>query len=256
MQSIELTSADGLRLEAVVHSGRAQADLGTVIYAHGITADMNEFGPAVRLADRLAQAGFTALRFSFRGHGGSAGTQRGTTVAGEMLDLRAAVDHAGARLPSPISIVASSFGAVATLLSLPSLNGRLHRLVLWRPVLDLHRTFIEPETPWGRENFSGKQQELLSAQGFIVVNGTFEFGSVLFEELRHYDPRRHFLNSAVPALVVHGDQDSVISYEIAREAARSRPSCAFHTVAGADHGFDSAEHEEDAITATVAWLSR
>ncbi|WP_336205249.1 alpha/beta hydrolase [Nonomuraea sp. LPB2021202275-12-8] len=246
---------DGLPLEAAIHPSATQSDQGTVVYAHGITADLTEFGPAVRLADRLADAGFTVVRFSFRGHGRSGGTQRGMTVAGEMLDLRAVVEYAQIELPAPLTIAASSFGAVSTLLSLPWLGDRLHRLVLWRPVLDLHRTFIEPETPWGKENFSDEQVERLSTDGFFVLNGTFEVGSVLFEELRHYDPRSQFLKSSVPALVVHGDQDSLISYEIARETAESRESCTFHTVKGADHGFDSAEHEEDAIAATVAWLT-
>ena len=36
----------------------------------------------------LAEAGLEVLRFSFRGHGSSAGTSRGATIAGEMLDLQ------------------------------------------------------------------------------------------------------------------------------------------------------------------------
>uniref|UniRef100_UPI003F498EA1 alpha/beta hydrolase n=1 Tax=Nonomuraea bangladeshensis TaxID=404385 RepID=UPI003F498EA1 len=251
-----MTSIDGLPLEAAIHPGAARGNRGTLVYAHGITADLDEFGPAVRLADRLAGAGFTVVRFSFRGHGRSGGTQRGMTIAGEMLDLRAVVEYALKELPAPLTIAASSFGAVSALLSLPWLGDRLHRLVLWRPVLDLRRTFVEPETPWGRENFSHQQVRRLSTDGFFVLNGVFEVGSVLYEELWRYDPRRQFLQSTIPALVVHGDQDSFISYDIARECAESRTSCTFHTVQGADHGFDLAEQEEDAIAATVAWLTR
>jgi hypothetical protein len=56
-------------------------------------------------------------------------------------------------------------------------------------------------------------------------------------------------------LVVHGDRDTYVSYDIARAAA-DRPSSAFHTVAGSDHGFDSREREDEAIEATVGWLVR
>ena len=47
---------------------------------------MDEGGMFVRLADRLAAEGFTVLRFSFRGRGKSAGSPRGVTIAGELLD--------------------------------------------------------------------------------------------------------------------------------------------------------------------------
>ncbi|MCK2237411.1 alpha/beta fold hydrolase [Crossiella sp. S99.2] len=222
---------------------------------HGITVDMDEGGMFVRLADRLAAAGWTVLRVSFRGHGRSGGTPRGVTIAGEMLDLQTAVDYATVQLSGPLSIVASSFGAVPTSLSLPWMADRLDRVVLWNPVLDLRRTFVEPELPWGKENYSSEQQKLLTTQGFLLVDGAFELGRVLFEEFRRYHPFEEFVASSVPSLVVHGDRDSAVSYDIARQAAAAKPSCAFHTVVGSDHGFDSREREDEAITVTVNWLT-
>lgn len=253
---LELTAPDGVRLDAVVHAPGPGPRRGTVLYAHGITADLDEFGTAIRVADGLARMGHTVLRFSFRGHGRSGGGQRGVTIAGEMLDLQAAVEHATTALPTPLSVVASSFGAVSTLLSLPRLDGRLHRLALLRPVLDLRRTFLEPETPWGEEHFSPARRELLREQGFVLVNGTFELGRVLFEELRHHDVLARFAASTVPVLIVQGDRDTVVPYAVAREAAATRPSCRLHTVLGADHGFDGAGgHEDEAVGAVVAWLT-
>jgi predicted alpha/beta hydrolase len=69
----------------------------------------------VRLAERLAAEAFTVVRFSVRGHGKSGGSQRGVTIAGEMLDLDAAISNAA----GPLAIIAASFGAVVTTLSLP-----------------------------------------------------------------------------------------------------------------------------------------
>ena len=52
-----ITTADGLRLESARHgSGPA------VVLAHGITADLDEQGLFVCLANRLAAAGFSVLR--------------------------------------------------------------------------------------------------------------------------------------------------------------------------------------------------
>jgi alpha-beta hydrolase superfamily lysophospholipase len=255
MQQVELTSIDGMRLEAALHPGRGQGRRGVVIQAHGINANMTEGGMFVRLADWLADADFNVLRFSFRGHGGSGGTQRGMTIAGEMLDLQAAVEYVADRFRGSLSIVASSFGAVSTSLSLPWLGNRLDRLVLWNPVLDLQRTFVTPELPWGKENYSPDQQKLLSTQGFLVVDDEFEVGRVLFEEFHCYEPLKCLVASPVPALVVHGDRDSAVSYEIAREAAAARPDTDFYTVRGSDHGFDTREGEDEAVMVTAEWLT-
>jgi uncharacterized protein len=255
VEPVKLTSVDGIALDAVVHEPSGGGRAGTVIQVHGITADMDEGGMFVRLADRLAGEGFAVLRFSFRGHGHSGGTQRGVTIAGEMLDLQAAAELALHGYGPPLWIVAASFGTVSTLLSLPYLRERLAALVLWNPVLDLRRTFTDPELPWGLANFGPAQQQLLGEQGYLLVDGEFELGWVLFQEFRHYRPLECFEASRVPALVVHGDRDTYVSYDIARTAA-DRPGCAFHTVAGSDHGFDSREREDEAIEATVGWLVR
>lgn len=256
MQQVELTSIDGIGLDAAWHPAIGQGQRGAVVQVHGINADMTEGGMYVRLADQLAEADFNVLRFSFRGHGNSGGTQRGTTIAGEMLDLQAAVYYVTDRSPGRLSIVASSFGAVSTSLSLPWLDGRLDRLVLWNPVLDLKHTFTNPELPWGKENYGPDQQNVLHTQGYLVVDGEFEVGRVLFEEFHHYEPLAYLAASSVPALVVHGDRDSAVSYEIAQRAALARPNTDLHTVSGSDHGFDTREREDEAVDATTDWLIR
>ncbi|TCO65958.1 alpha/beta hydrolase [Actinocrispum wychmicini] len=213
MEQVELTSIDGIRLDAAWHPARVQEQRGLVIQCHGINANMTEGGMFVRLADRLADSGFNVLRFSFQGHGDSDGSQRGMTIAGEMLDLQAAIEYGTRRFPGTLAIVASSFGAVSTALTLPRLGDRLGRLALWNPVLDLQRTFVHPELPWGNENFNVSQ----AAQGFLMLDDEFEVGRVQFEEFHHYKPLKYLTANIVPTLVVHGDQDTAVSYEITRD---------------------------------------
>ncbi|MEV4238938.1 alpha/beta fold hydrolase [Nocardia sp. NPDC049737] len=151
MQRLELSSVDGIRLDFAVHHCTVEPTLGVVLLVHGITVDMDEVGGMfVRLAQQLVLQGFDVVRFSFRGHGASGGTQQGVTIAGECLDLQAAVTAVRERFAGQrMSIVAASFGAVSTALSLSWLDD-LYRLVLWNPVLDL-RTFLVPELAWGEE---------------------------------------------------------------------------------------------------------
>lgn len=255
MQHIELTSVDGARLEAALHRTSDSVARGTLLQVHGITVDMDEGSMFVRLADRAAESGFDVLRFSMRGHGASGGTQQGVTIAGECLDLQAAVAYARGNLPCPLSIVAASFGAVPTVLSVPWIPD-LHRLVLWNPVLDLRATFLEPTLKWGLQNFDHIQQKRLADNGFLLVDGDFQLGRVMFTEFNNYRPLDDFMASSVPTLIVHGDHDESVSYNIAADAARTRPNTVLHTVVGSDHGWDSPEREQEAISVTSDWLAK
>lgn len=251
-----IRAADGVLLDVAWHDPVARMPRGVVVQLHGINADMDEGGMFRRLAEGLASEGFAVMRFSFRGHGRSGGTERGATIAGEMLDLEAAVESIAGRFETPLAVVAASFGAVSICLSLGYLESRLSALVLWNPVLDLRRTFLEPTLPWGRENFGPAQRAQLASRGFLSIDGTFEVGRVMFEEMRHYHPVDKFVGSQLPALVVHGDRDSAVPYDVARSAAEARDGCDFHTVVGSDHGFDSREREDEAIDVTISWLHR
>jgi pimeloyl-ACP methyl ester carboxylesterase len=128
-------------------------------------------------------------------------------------------------------------------------------LVLWNPVLDLRHTFLEPELAWGTKNFGAEQQGYLRRNGFVRVDDEFELGRVLFMEFGHYCPRDALLTSDVPALIVHGDRDTAVSYEVAVRVAQSRPDTLLHTVVGSDHGFDGREREDEAIRVTIEWLT-
>jgi alpha-beta hydrolase superfamily lysophospholipase len=259
-QTVRLVSVDGLPLDSRVHRPTSRppgSELGSVVLVHGIDTDLDEGGMYQRLANQLAGIGFGVVRFSFRGHGASEGTQRGVTIAGEMLDLDAAVSRARAEFPGPYVLLASSFGAVSALESLRYLQP--DQLVLWNPILDLTKTFIKPELPWGQANFGPAQWAAAMAGGTLVIDESFEVGRTMLTELSRYEPSQAFLNSTMPALVVHGQLDTYVSYDIAHEAARTRAAHAptdFHTVAGSDHGFDSREREDEAIAVTVEWLSR
>jgi alpha-beta hydrolase superfamily lysophospholipase len=248
-------SLDGVMLEGAYHRSRVGDARGAIVQAHGITADMDEGGMFVQLAARLAAAGFDVLRFSFRGHGRSGGTQTGMTIAGEMLDLQAALTALTDRSSAPVSIVAASFSAASTCLVLPYLDEQLQALVLWNPTLDLRRTFIEPELPWGQRNFNASAVARLKSDGFFLLDGEYRIGRALYEELKAFRPLERFVASPLQSAIVHGDRDTYVPYDVSARAAEQHRQCELITIEGADHGFDP-DKEDDAIAATVAWLDR
>lgn len=254
MRTLEVVSADSIPLDAALHPPKTSESKGTIIQAHGITVDKDEGGMFMRLAEALSDKGFTVIRFSYRGHGKSGGTPLGVTVAGEMVDLQSVIEHALDTHPAPISIVAASFGAVSSSLLLPWVGDRIDSLVLWNPVLDLRHTFLDPELPWGLENFSHEQQQELSDRGRLFIDGEFPVSHIMWREFSLYDPLRSYSASSVPSLVIHGDRDTYVSYDIAYSTASARANTDFHTVQGSDHGFDSAEREDEAIRISADWL--
>nr|WP_051183221.1 alpha/beta hydrolase [Nocardia vinacea] len=87
-----------------------------------------------------------------------------------------------------------------------------------------------------------------------VIEAIYDLGRVLFTEFAHYQPLDDFHAADVPTLIVHGDHDTAVSYDVAAQAARSRSHITLHTIAGSDHGFDSRAREDQAISTTVDWL--
>jgi len=254
LYSIDLESADGTTLEATVHpASRASRRPATIVAAHDLGMDMDEGGMYLRLAERLAPLGVTTLRFSFRGHGGSGGSQRALTVAGLMVDLTSAVTVATVDYPGDLYLMASGFAAVPTSICLPNLPA-LAGLVLWQPVLDLRETFVEPRLPWGQSNFGAPTLLALERDGFALVDGEFAFGLDLFREMSQHDPIAALEASRVATLIVHGGRDARASHDTAAAVAAGRAECQFHSIHGAGRGFDATAHEDEALDVTTRWI--
>ena len=262
MISLQIETDDGLALEAAEHEAQGKSR-GTVLLLHGLTTDMDEGSGKMymRYADSLAEKGFNAFRFSFRGHGESQGEEQGATIAGEMLDLKAALDHVKEKFEGPYIISAASFGAVSTCLSLPYIEKDIKALVLWFPTLDLEKTIIDPQTEWGKRNFTGEKLRELDVKGFIEYENGFKIGRVLYEEMKRYDPGKLFVNSEVPALIVHSEEDEYVPYKFSKEACEKRKNCELVSIPNSGHGFDShekcmetTEKEAEGIEITVNWI--
>jgi uncharacterized protein len=253
VEKLSFASLDGVILDAAYHRSHVLPARGAIVQAHGITADMDEGGMFVWLADRFAAAGFDVLRFSFRGHGRSGGTQASMTIAGEMLDLQAALAVLTHRSSAPVSIVAASLGAASACLLLPYLVEQLRALVLWNPTLDLRRTFVEPELPWGKRNFNPNAVARLRSDGFFLLDGEYRIGRALHAELTAFDPLERFIASPLRSVIVHGDRDTYVPYDVSARAAERHQRCDLITIEGADHGFDP-DKEDEAIARTVAWI--
>lgn len=252
-ERITIKSLDGLDLDARLL--RQQRSTISVLLVHGFGVDLHEEGTFDVLAERLFENKASVARFSFRGHGASAGTQDGMTISGERLDLSAAYRWMTSCLPGPYSILAASFGAVSTLLQLRALNPKPLRLVLWNPVLDLDAIFVNPVTSWGKKNFGAKALEQAIRQGYSKVDGAFHIGQVFLEEVRLFSGNLGLLNiGELQTLVVHGAKDSYVPISSSRSLAQKH-NVRLIEIPHSDHGFPDPESEQIAMRETVPWLT-
>lgn len=251
-ERVELTSKDGTALCGVLVRPE-KSRKGTVVLVHGITVEKDEDGFYTELAGVLVQSGFESLRFDFRGHGESGGSPTGMTIQGEVEDLTAAVEYLRKSGPDRVAIVGTSFGAGIAILYSQIRPETVSSLSLLSPVLDYKRTFLMPETEWTKEWFTEEAFKQAERTGTLDLEG-FLLGRDLLDEFKILNPRDELLTLTVPTLIIHGTDDTMVPYDVAREVGSEHSHCRFLSVEGADHGFEG--FEEMVFSEVRQWIQK
>jgi len=226
-QNISFTNSRGQRLAGLFYACSALES--ALIVCHGFSGSKEGGGRALRMAEYLARPGMGVLLFDFSGNGESEGFFADTTLSGQMDDLESAANwclRAGAKR---LAGMGRSFGGI-TLLCQSAEDSRFEAVCTWAtPIypLALFHGFLREQ--------SGDRL-ILAGEG-----GTIELNKAFLEDLSSHDvevcvrkiPPR-------PILIVHGEQDEVVSpkeAEVIRKAAAS--SSHLHMIQDADHRFSS-----------------
>ncbi|MCI8444246.1 MAG: alpha/beta hydrolase [Clostridia bacterium] len=226
-----------------------------VIMAHGINADKEEDGLFTELAHELAFNHCDSLTFDYRGHGESTGNQEKMTIEGETIDLKKSIEYVKETTDLPIIVLAASFGAVSTLNYIKNENSSyISKLILLNPVLDLNATFIKPTLPWGKKNFHKEAFEKLEELGYIYLDETFKVGYRLLDEMKTIFPYKILEHISIPTLVIHGNKDTYVSYDISKKYSEVNQWCDFVTVNNSEHGFGRIEEKKYVIQTIIKWL--
>lgn len=252
--TLRYPSSDGIILCGIYCQAHAdQSVAGSVLLAHGISVDKDEEGFFTQLAHELACAGYSSLRFDFRGHGESTGKQEEMTVGGEYQDLAASVRHLRSLSHAPLSIIAASFGA-ASACRLLAERSDIRSAVLLNPVLDLRATFLRPTLPWAKQSFHEAGFEHASQHGYLLLDGHFRIGTALIDEMANVFPYRDLQRTAIPVLTIHGDADTYVPYEIAKQYGVPNQASRFVPVPDAEHGFGRPHERDFVIRHSLSWI--
>jgi len=199
-----------------------------------------------RLADDLAASGSASLRFDLRGHGESDGRQEDLTLAGILADIEAALSAVRQETGAArVSLLGASFSGGICAYYAAEHPGALASLVLFNPLLNYKKRFIDDKPYWHDEQLDEEAGQELQANGYLAHSPTFKLSRPLLNEVFYLRPERALSRINTPTLIVHGTKDTFIPVESSRQASTQLGGeTKLIELDGAQHGF--AVHDDPA----------
>lgn len=225
------------RLDYTYHEGKGKR---IVVIGHGVTG--NKDRPAlVALAEGLADAGISALRFSFSGNGESQGKFTDSTITKEVADLGSVLDVLN---DHKICYVGHSMGGAVGVLR-TAVDERIEALVSLAGMV-YTKAFADRE--FG---------EVTPDEGFMWDEPDCPLSQAYMDDMAAIDSvAKHASKFAVPWLLVHGSEDDIVpirdSIDILQFAGESTEIL---EITGADHIF-SGDSSAVMVENVVKWISK
>jgi len=218
-----------------------------VLWLHGITVDKNEYLNFFKEGSQYLEAlGVDSLRIDFRGHGESSGTSLDFSIVGQMMDVEAALNYLNQRYSEKgftLYIVGCSFGAAPAIFAALRWPKIVKNIILIAPVLSYIRTFIQPETEWGQSIFNVLALSKMEKTKKLYINDDFPISIRLVEEMRLIDPLVALKQLKQGVTIIHGDADSMVPYDVSKQAASAMSTVKLFTFKNMDHGFTDVDDE-------------
>lgn len=229
-KEVTIHNPGGLRLAALCL--RCQPDSrGWVVVCHGFTGSKEGGGKARAMADALAaQTGFSFLLFDFAGNGQSEGQFEDLTLTSQIQDLSAVIDWCQEQDQAPVVTMGRSFGG-STVLAQAAQDSRVVAVCTWAAPVHLKDLFSEvilSQTDDGRVILADE-------------NGTVHLKKEFAQDLARHDLLQAAADiSPRPLLIIHGENDDVVSVKEAEELyAAAGESKALQIIPQADHQFSA-----------------
>ena len=219
------------KLSLVLHAPETPRRVPCVIACHGLSASKDS-DKYLLLGDALPAAGLALARFDFRGCGESSGREEETTIATRIEDVEAVLAHLEGhpRLDGRIGLLGSRLGGFVALF-----------VASRRPNV--------PVVTWNAPaSLTGLANDDLRENRGLGVSFAIEYMEGRYA-LAPKNVARH--------LVVHGEADDVVTLDHGVQLHdQADEPCDLLVIPGGDHRLTDPAHRAEAVTASVAWLSR
>ncbi len=233
----KIRNEHGERLDYAFHEGSGDR---IVVIGHGVTG--NKDRPAlIALAEGLAAAGISALRFSFSGNGESEGAFTESTITKEVADLGKVIDTLS---EYKVCYVGHSMGGAVGVLR-ASMDERIEALVSLAGMVHT-KAFAERE-------FSDATPD----EGFMWDEPDCPLSQAYMDDMTTIDSvAKHASKFAVPWLLVHGTEDDIVPIEDSHDILQfANEETELLELPSVDHVF-SDDGTPIMVEKVVAWIDQ
>ena len=237
---------EGRTLRGLLEGTAALHNDHVAILMHGFLGDRgNHPGKLLYdLSHALNDAGIPTLRFDFAGCGESDGNFAEMTVLSELLDGMAIIDYARTTLGAKeIDLVGHSQGGVVASMLAGYYRDVIAKLVLLAPAATLKDDALKGECQGSK--YDPNQIPLTVPVHGQAVSGQYFRTAQL---LPIYETAQHF---AGPTLIIHGEDDQVVSPEAARKYNVILPQSKLYLMPGEGHLLEGPKLAEILQTVTT-----
>ena len=225
------------------------AKVPLVIFSHELG---NNHESGIRYAERLAQNGYAAYVFDFRGGSApgtqnrSSGTSHEMSVLTEASDLEAVLEAAkGWRFVDSgrIFLLGGSQGGLVTIIAGSRHQDEIAGMMLMYPALSakedhsVNRYHSRDEVP----------------EDVGLFGGWMHVGRNYITDLWDIDFNAMLASYSEKVLLLHGDRDGTVPLRWLEDASQIIPDCEFHVISGGGHEFFGQPFEE-ALTYILSYL--
>ena len=233
----EIRNEHDERLDYTFHEGEGDR---IVVIGHGVTG--NKDRPAlVALAEGLAAAGISVLRFSFSGNGGSDGAFTDSTITKEVADLGNVIDALDGY---NVCYVGHSMGGAAGVLR-ASTDERIQLLVSLAGMVHT-KAFAQRE--FG---------DVTPDEGFMWDEPDCPLSHAYMDDMATIDSvAKNASKLAVPWLLIHGTEDDIVPVEDSRDILQyANEDTKLVELPGVDHVF-SGDSAAIMVEKVVTWIDQ
>ncbi len=174
-----------------------------VLFTHCFTCN-KDLKAIVRISRRLAELGYTVLRYDWSGLGQSQGTFTETSFTTGLADLQAAAKYCGDNIGGPDFLLGYSLGGIASLVSAAKIA-----------TVQGVATIGSPDDTWHLADLLERMDPQIASTGHgeVEIGGRrWEIRQPLVDDLRNFPVERALKDLTKPVLLFHSLVDETVLY--------------------------------------------